>query len=238
MFGFDPLYFLLAIPGLLLGLWAQRRVTTTFEHYSQVTTSRGYSGAEIAQAILRAEGISGVRIEPTEGFLSDHYDPSDRTLRLSPQVYSGRSVAAAGVAAHEVGHAIQHARAYAPLTMRSGLVPLLSITSRMAGPAIGVGFMLAAFTHSPLASTVVLVGIGLFAFSVLFQLVTLPVEIDASRRALAAIEGGRLLSPQEHEGAQEVLTAAAMTYIAAAVASLLQLLYFVLRYASLRDRER
>lgn len=233
---FDPLYLLLAAPGILLGLYAQFRVKSTFRRYAQVATARGWTGAEIAAAILRSKGITGVRIEPTPGFLSDHYDPTDRTLRLSPDVYGGRSVSAAGVAAHEVGHAIQHAEAYAFLRMRSSIVPVLNVTSRMAMPAIMIGFMLASFSRGPFGSLLVLLGIVLFAFTVLFQLITLPVEFDASRRALVAMEQGQLVLPQELAGARDVLTAAALTYVAAAVASLLQLLYFVLRYSALARR--
>lgn len=233
---FDPLYLLLAAPGILLGLYAQFRVKSTFRRYSQVATARGWTGAEIAAAILRSKGITGVRIEQTPGFLSDHYDPGARTLRLSPDVYGGRSVSAAGVAAHEVGHAIQHAETYAFLQMRSSIVPVLNVTSRMAMPAIMIGFMLASFSRGPFGSMLVLLGIALFALTVLFQLITLPVEFDASRRALVAMEQGQLVLPQELAGAREVLTAAALTYVAAAVASLLQLLYFVLRYSALARR--
>lgn len=234
---FDPLYLLLAAPGILLGLYAQFRVKSTFTRFSQVGTARGYTGAEIAAAILRSKGISGVRIEATPGFLSDHYDPTSRTLRLSPDVYEGRSVSAAGVAAHEVGHAIQHAEAYAFLKMRSNIVPVLNITSRMAMPAIMIGFALASFSRSSIGSTLILLGIVLFAVTVVFQLITLPVEFDASRRALVAMDEGRLVLPQELEGAREVLKAAALTYVAAAVASLLQLLYFVLRYSAMSRRD-
>jgi len=236
MFGIDPLYVVLTLPGLLLGLYAQFKVKRTFEKYSHVTTSRGLSGAQAAQAILRTEQISGVRIERTEGFLSDHYDPRSHTLRLSPDVFDGSSVSAVGVAAHEVGHAIQHARGYAPLGMRSAIVPVLNVTSNLAIPAIMIGFFLATVTHSAIGSTVALVGIALFGLTVVFQLVTLPVEFDASRRALVALEHGGLVVPEELRGAKSVLSAAALTYVAGAVAALSQLLYFVLRYAALRDR--
>lgn len=237
MFGFDPLYLVFALPGLLLGLYAQHRVKSAFETYSQVRTVRGLTGAETAQAILRTENVAGVRIERTEGFLSDHYDPSSRTLRLSPDVYAGRSVSAVGVAAHEVGHAIQHARGYSPLAMRSAIVPMLNLTSNLAMPAIMIGFFLSSAAHSAIGPSIVLFGIVLFGVSVLFQLVTLPVEFDASRRALVALERGNLVLPGELGGAKTVLGAAALTYVAAAVASLSQLLYFVLRYAGLRGRD-
>jgi hypothetical protein len=229
MFFIDPLYIVLALPGLLLGLWAQWRVKSTFSRYAEVGTRRGLSGAEVAQEILRTEGIRDVRIEPTEGWLSDHYSPTEKTLRLSPDVFYGRSVAAAGVAAHEVGHAVQHARSYAFLGMRSALVPAVQFASPFAVPIILGGFFLSAFVGSAFGQLVTIVGLALFALVVLFQLVTLPVELDASRRALAAIEAGGLLRGREHDGAREVLSAAAWTYVAAAVSSLLTLLYFVLR---------
>lgn len=224
----DPLYVLFALPGMLFALWAQFKVKGSFERYSQVALSRGLSGAEIAEAILRLENVPGVRIEPTHGMLSDHYDPRTRTLRLSEAVYHGRSVSAAGVAAHEVGHAIQHARSYAWLSMRSALVPALGITSRLAMPTLIIGFMLSslgmAFGH-----TLVLFGLVMFALLVVFQLVTLPVEFDASRRALVAIEQGGIARGSELEGARAVLSAAALTYVAAAVSSVLTLIYFLLR---------
>ncbi|MEZ4235419.1 MAG: zinc metallopeptidase [Myxococcota bacterium] len=197
MFGlFDPLYLLLVAPGMLLALWAQYKVQSTFRRYAAEPTARGLSGADIAAQILRVEGVTGVRIEPAQGFLSDHYDPLSRTLRLSPDVYMGRTVAAAGVAAHEVGHAIQHAHAYVPLRVRSALVPALKVTNTLAMPAIVIGFLLSA-SRIALGVPVLYVGIGLFAVMVVFQLVTLPVEIDASRRALKAIEAGSLVTGPE-----------------------------------------
>ncbi len=224
----DPLYILFALPGMLFALWAQFKVKRSFARYSEVTLSRGLSGAEVAQAILRVENVPGVRIEPTHGVLSDHYDPRTRTLRLSEENYHGRSVAAAGVAAHEVGHAIQHARGYAWLQMRSALVPALGVTSSLAMPTLIGGFVLSsmglAFGH-----VLVLVGLVMFALLVVFQLVTLPVEFDASRRALVAIESGGIARGHELEGARKVLSAAALTYVAAAVSSVLTLIYFLLR---------
>ncbi|HJL46128.1 MAG TPA: zinc metallopeptidase, partial [Polyangiaceae bacterium LLY-WYZ-15_(1-7)] len=229
MFFIDPLYIALALPGLLLGLWAQYRVKSTFSKYAQVGTRRGMTGAEVAAAILRTEGIHDVRIEPSQGFLSDHYSPHEKALRLSPDVYQGRTIAAAGVAAHEVGHAVQHARAYAFLGMRSFLVPVVQFASPFAVPIIVLGFFLSGFVGGQVGQVVTLAGIGLFGMVVLFQLVTLPVEFDASRRALAAIERGQLLTGEEKEGAKAVLSAAAWTYVAAAVSALLTLLYFLIR---------
>lgn len=232
----DPLYLMLAAPGLLLGLWAQWRVKSTFTRYAEVGTVRGLSGAEIAAAILRTRGIRDVRIEPVEGWLADHYDPSKKALRLSPDVYHGRSVSAAGVAAHEVGHALQHAEQYAFLGLRSALVPVMSFASPLAVPIIMGGMVLSAFVGTALGQIVTLAGIALFAVVVLFQLVTLPVEFDASRRAMAAIEAGGILRGEETRGAREVLGAAAWTYVAAAVSAILTLLYFLIRSGLLGGR--
>ncbi len=228
MWMFDPLYLLVMIPGALLAFWAQTKVKRAFDQWSRVGTARGLSGAETAAAILRTQGVSGVRIEPVDGFLSDHYDPTTRTLRLSPAVYSGRSVAAAAVAAHEVGHALQHAEAYPWLTMRSNLVPVLQVTSSLAMPMLMVGFLLLAVAPG-LGQLAIQVGALLFGGMVLFQLVTLPVEFDASKRALAAIERGGLVTAREHQGAKEVLDAAALTYVAAAISAVLTFLYYLWR---------
>lgn len=225
----DFLYLILAAPGILLGMWAQWRVRSTFAHYAQVGTARGMTGQDVASAILSASGIGNVRIEPSRGFLSDHYSPGDKALRLSPDVFGGRSISAAGVAAHEVGHAIQDAQRYPFLGLRSALVPAVQFISPLAMPVIVGGFLLSAYVSSPLGSLVSILGIGLFSVVVLFQLVTLPVEFDASRRALAAIEQGGILDPRELEGARAVLSAAAWTYVAAAVSSLSTLLYFLIR---------
>ncbi|MEQ1506632.1 MAG: zinc metallopeptidase [Myxococcota bacterium] len=235
-FGFDPLYLVLVAPAFALGLWAQWKVKSTFGRYAQEPTARGMSGADIAGAILRVNGIRDVSIEPADGFLSDHYDPRSRTLRLSRDVYLGRTVAAAGVAAHEVGHAIQHANGYLPLQLRSALVPALSVTNTLAMPTLMVGFLLAASGWA-LGTGVLWLGIALFSVLVVFQLVTLPVELDASRRALAAIEKGSLVTGPELVGARRVLTAAALTYVAAAVSSILQLLYFVIRAGAFSSRD-
>ncbi|MBC7173877.1 MAG: zinc metallopeptidase [Polyangiaceae bacterium] len=234
---FDPLYLLLAAPGMLLALWAQFKVKRNFARYSQVALSRGLSGAEIAQAILRVENVPGVRIEQTHGMLSDHYDPTSRTLRLSEDVYHGRSVAAAGIAAHEVGHAIQHARGYAWLNMRSALVPALSVTSNLAMPTLIGGLVLSSMGLA-FGQVVMLAGLVMFGLLVVFQLVTLPVEFDASRRALVAIEQGGIARGQELDGARDVLSAAALTYVAAAVSSLLTLLYFLIRSGLLGGSSR
>lgn len=218
---FDPLYLVFALPGLLLGLWAQSRVKSAFKKYSQVRTLRNMTGAQVARALLDAQGLYDVRIEEVQGMLSDHYDPRHKVLRLSPEVYRTPSVAAAGVAAHEMGHALQDANGYAPLRLRSSLVPAVQFGSSL-GPWIFIaGFFLQ-------MTTVAWVGVLLFAASVVFALVTLPVEFDASRRAKQLLTSSGLVMGDEGRGVDKVLNAAALTYVAAAVAAIGTLLYYVL----------
>jgi Zn-dependent membrane protease YugP len=221
MFFFDPLYLILALPGLLLGLWAQMRVKGTFNKYSKVATARGMTGAEIARYLLDQQGLQDVQIEPVQGFLSDHYDPRTRILRLSPDVYRTPSIAAAGVAAHEMGHALQHSNGYAPLKLRSAIVPAVRFGSSLAPILFIIGFLLQ-FTALAWA------GVILFGLAVVFSLVTLPVEFDASKRAKALLSGSGVLAAQELQGVDKVLDAAALTYVAAAVAAVGQLIYYVL----------
>lgn len=230
-FSLDPLYWMLIGPCLLLSLLCSAWVKSAFSKWSQVGARNGMTGAQIAQAILRFNDIHDVRIEQVGGFLSDHYDPREKVLRLSPSNYSGRSVAALGIAAHEVGHAIQHARAYHWLGFRSALVPLVGIGSNLAIPLIIIGMI---FGSLGLAK----IGVVVFGLTTLFTLVTLPVEFDASRRALAALEEGRILVGEELGGARAVLRAAASTYVAAAVSSLATLLYFALRTGMLGGGNR
>jgi uncharacterized protein len=206
---------------LLMGLWAQNKVKRTFERWSEVPVRSGMTGAQAAAEVVRASGLSGVEIRAVEGRLSDHYDPRNRTLNLSAGVGRAATVAALGVAAHEAGHAIQDARGYAPMRVRQTFVPVASIGSSLAFPLIFLGFILGSLG-------LVNVGLALFTAIVLFQLVTLPVEFDASRRALVALSDGRLLGADELAGARQVLNAAAWTYVAAFVAALAQLLYFFL----------
>jgi uncharacterized protein len=204
---------------LLFGLWAQFQVKSTFKRYSQVPVTSGMTGAQAAEAVLRNAGVSGVGIRPIEGQLSDHYDPRSKTLNLSTDVGMEASVAALGVAAHEAGHAVQDACGYKPMQIRSTLVPAASIGSQL--------WIFPAFIGLILGSTgLVNVGLVLFLAVVLFQLVTLPVEFDASHRAIVALEGGGLLGAAELAGARKVLRAAALTYIAALAASIGQLIYF------------
>jgi Zn-dependent membrane protease YugP len=204
---------------LLFGLWAQFKVKSTFKRYSQVATASGMTGAQAADAVLRNSGVTGVGIQPVAGQLSDHYDPRTKTLNLSADVGGAATVAALGVAAHEAGHAVQDARGYAPMKIRSTLVPAASIGSQL--------WIFPAFLGLILGSTgLVNVGLVLFLAVVVFQLVTLPVEFDASHRAIVALEGGGLLGAEELSGARKVLQAAALTYIAALAASIGQLIYF------------
>lgn len=222
MFYFDPLYLVFFVPGLILSLWASHRVKSTFRKYSQVRARSGISGAEAAERLIRAKGVPGVRVEATPGFLSDHYDPKAKVLRLSPDVYNGRSLAALGVAAHEAGHAIQHANNYVPLKFRS-----LVVKPAMLGSNLGTFVaMIGLFLHS---AGMIWLGVVLFAAFVLFTVVTLPVEFDASRRAVIALQEVGIISESEAPGTRAVLNAAAMTYVAAAVTAVLQLLYFLMR---------
>lgn len=209
---------------LLLGLWAQWKVKSTFARWSEVGSVSGVTGAEAAERLLRAAGVSGVNVERTEGVLTDHYDPSSKTLRLSADNYDGHSVAALGIAAHEAGHAIQHARAYAPLRMRSTLVPLTVVANQVAFFAM----LLGGFLFSQGGGGMILnLAIGAYAVITLFTLVTLPVEFDASARARQALLSTGLLTREEDKGAAEVLDAAAWTYIAAFVAALGNLVYLL-----------
>ena len=206
---------------LLLGLWAQSRVKRTFAKWSEVPVHNGMTGAQAAAEVVRASGLPHVEIRAVEGRLSDHYDPRNRTLNLSPDVGQASTVAALGVAAHEAGHAIQDGRGYWPMRVRQTVVPVASIGSSLAFPLIFLGFILGSLG-------LVNVGLALFTAIVLFQLITLPVEFDASRRALVALNDGGLLTTEELGGARQVLSAAAWTYVAAFVASVAQLLYFFL----------
>lgn len=227
---FDPVYLLFMVPALLIGLWAQLRVKSTVAKYLRVRTRGGMTGAAVAQAILRSEGIRDVRIEATHGFLSDHYDSRHKVLRLSPDNFSGGSVTAVGVAAHEVGHAIQHARAYKPLMFRQAVAPAAAIGSNMAWIFLILGFIIQ-------SAGLVYFGIAAFSLAVLFALITLPVEFDASARARRVLADMGLVTSTEGQGVAKVLNAAAMTYVAAAVAAIAQLLYFLLRAGLLGGRD-
>jgi Zn-dependent membrane protease YugP len=228
---FDPVYLLFLAPGMLLAIWAQWRVRSAYAEASRIAARSGYSGAEAAQTLLHAAGVDGVRIEPIYGFLSDHYVPGQHVLRLSPDVYGGRSLAALGIAAHESGHALQDASRYPLLTLRNGLVPLASVGGSIAWIILMVGFVLASMN-------LVLVGIAAFSLTVVFQLVNLPVEFDASRRARIALADAGLVTPEEDVYVKRVLSAAALTYVAATLSSILTLLYFLVRSGLLGGRRR
>lgn len=222
-YGFDYYYIILVLPCVAFAMWAQFRVKSTFEKYSHVYSRRQMTGAQAAAAVLRAGGVNGVRIERVAGHLTDHFDPRDNVIRLSQSVYDSTSVASIGVAAHEAGHAVQYAVGYAPMKLRAAIIPLTNLGSTLALPLILIGFL---FNYGSLIT----VGIAFFAFSTLFQLVTLPVELNASNRALAAIQNGGLLYDDEYPMAKKTLWAAAMTYVAALAVSLAQLLRLILLF--------
>lgn len=217
MFFYYDWTMLILIPGILLSLWASSRVKSAYAKYSRVYASCRMTGAEVAEHMLHSEGIYDVNIEVVGGNLTDHYDPSTRTLRLSQGVANSTSLASLGVAAHETGHALQHRDAYAPLVLRTAAVPTVNIGSNLSWPLVLAGMI---FSWEPLIT----IGILLFSLTVLFTLITLPVEFNASSRAMAALEGGGYLTQAELPGAKNVLSAAAMTYVAAALNAILQLL--------------
>lgn len=226
---FDIYYLILVVPTLLLSMWAQFKVKSTFAKYSKVMSSRGISGLDAANVLLRTNKISDVRVEQVRGSLTDHYSPADKKLRLSDAVYGSTSIAAIGVAAHETGHAIQHATRWAPLVLRSTLVPVANIGSRF-GPILAIIglFISGSESHGFLSGMLFNAGILLFSGAVLFYLITLPVEFNASNRALAILRSNNVLTEQELRGAREVLTAAALTYVASALTAIASLLRLIL----------
>jgi len=232
---FDPLYLLVIGIGFVLSIWASMKTKGTFHKYSQFTTRSRMTGADVAQAILRDSNINDVSIEPVRGTLTDHYDPRTKTLRLSEAVYGSTSMSAAGVAAHEVGHAIQHAQGYAPLKFRSAWVPVANLGGGISMFVLFAAAMLGG-AQSATGHNLALVGVLLFATTTVFTLVTLPVEFDASKRALATLQRGSYLAPDELSGAKKVLDAAALTYVAAFVTSALTLLYWAMRLGLLGGR--
>lgn len=232
----SPLFWILPIIGALIALWAQSRVTSAFHRYSKVRTRAGMTGAEVAQLIVQGRGIHDVQVEETKGHLSDHYDPRDRTLRLSSKVYHGNSIAAVGIAAHEAGHALQHADAYRWLTLRSKMVPVVSIGSKLAGILIPIGLILTFFVNSPIAVPVLTVAAYGLGAVVLFSLVTLPVEIDASMRAVRILDSSGMLVGEEMTGAKTMLRAAAYTYVAAAAVAIMELVRVLMMLAMARNR--
>lgn len=225
---FDPTYLLVLI-GAVLSIIASAKVNSTFNKYAGVRSMSGMTGAQTAEAILRSRGIHDVRVEHIRGNLTDHYDPSKKVVRLSDSVYNSTSVAAIGVAAHECGHVMQHHEGYAPLNIRTALVPAANIGSRIGIPIVILGLILGS------NSVLINIGIWVFSLAVLFQIVTLPVEFDASRRALACIEQYGIVTSDERSKSAKVLRAAAYTYVAAAAASVLQLLRLVMLSGRRRD---
>ncbi|MHC5040096.1 MAG: zinc metallopeptidase [Planctomycetota bacterium] len=227
----DPLYWVFFGAGLLISLGASALVKSAYAKYAGIPSTRGYTGAEAARTILAGNDIHDVHIEPVEGYLSDHYDPSRKVLRLSPKNFYGDSIAAIGIAAHEAGHAVQHARSYAPMALRSALVPLANLGSQLGIIILMIGFFMSALG-------LIKIGILLYSGLLLFQVVTLPVELNASSRAKRALaDSGITADASELRGVSSVLNAAAFTYVAAAVTTLLTLLYFMLRSGMLGGRD-
>lgn len=227
-YGFDPTIILVLI-GVVISLWAQSRVTSTYNKYSKVRSRTGMTGAEAAMRLLHSQGIYDVTVRRVSGSLTDHYDPRTKVVNLSESVYGSTSIAALGVAAHECGHAMQHNEGYAPLRFRSALVPVANFGSKISWPLILFGLMIGGL-GSPLCQ----IGILMFSLAVLFQLVTLPVEFNASGRAVRLLDSQGILSGEEVRGTRSVLSAAALTYVAAAASSMLQLLRLVILYGGRR----
>jgi uncharacterized protein len=226
---FDPLYWTLIGPGLLLALYASIKVKSAFARASQIGTQKGWTGREVAEALLRNEGIYNVAVEPVNSYLGDHYDPYHKVLRLSPDVYNGRSVAAAGVAAHEAGHALQDAQGYRALSLRNSIVPVANFGSSFSFIVLIIGLSLA-------MKTLVILGCALFTMVVLFQLINLPVEFNASKRAKQALVANGMVTEAEEREVSRVLNAAAMTYVAATLTAILTLVYYLMKAGLLGGR--
>ena len=230
---FDWTYVVLVLPCVIFSLIASSSVNRTFKKYSQQFSRRGITGAQAAERVLRANGVRGVQITRVAGNLTDHFDPTSNVIRLSDSVYGSTSTAAIGVACHEAGHAVQYATNYGPIKLRAAIIPATNIGSKLAMPLILIGLLLSAF--ETVSYGFVYLGIACFGLSLLFQLITLPVEFNASRRAIRAIEDGELLTEDEQRGARKTLTAAAMTYVAATAVALAQLLRLVLVFGRRRN---
>lgn len=227
-YGIDSYYLILVLPAILFSFWAQMKVKTTFARYERVRSYSGYTGAQVARMILDQNGLYDIRVERVSGSLTDHYDPRSGVIRLSDSVYNSASVAAVGVAAHETGHAVQHAVGYMPLAVRNMIIPITNFGSMLSMPLILLGLVLN-------SSSLVLVGIAAFSLVTLFQLVTLPVEFNASARAVNTLSSSGMMSGEELSGTKKVLTAAALTYVAALLVSAMQLLRLVLIFGRRRD---
>lgn len=230
---FDWTYLVLVLPCVIFSLWASSSVNSTFKKYSTQYSLRRLTGAQAAQRVLSQNGVSGVRIERISGNLTDHYDPTTNVIRLSDGVYDNTSTAAIGVAAHEAGHAVQYAQSYSPIRLRAAIIPITNIGSRLAMPLILIGLLLSFLGNA--SYFFVYLGNACFGLSLIFQLITLPVEFNASRRALDAIAQGELLTEEEQRGARKTLRAAAMTYVAATAVALAQLLRLLLLFGRRRN---
>lgn len=234
-YGFDWTYIVLVLPCILLSLWASSNVQSTFKKYSSQMSYRRITGANAAQRVLMANGVSGVRIERISGSLTDHYDPKTNVIRLSADVYDSTSTAAIGVACHEAGHAVQYAQNYAPIKLRAAIIPITNIGSKLAMPLILLGIVLSFMEN--FSYFFIYLGIAAFGLSLVFQLVTLPVEFNASSRAMTAIRSSGILTEDEQVGARKTLTAAALTYVAATAVALSQLIRLIAIFGG-RSRNR
>ena len=234
-YGFDWSYLVLVLPCVLFAAIASARVNRTFQHYSQQISARRITGAEAARRVLEANGVYGVQIQQVAGNLTDHFDPKNNVIRLSEKVYDSCSTAAIGVACHEAGHAVQYAQNYFPIKLRAAIIPITNFGSKLALPLIIVGILLSYLGN--FSYVLVDLGILCFSLSLIFQLITLPVEFNASRRAISTIEQRELLTVEEQKGARKTLTAAAMTYVAAVAVSLTQLLRLIILFGG-RGRRR
>ena len=234
-YGFDWTYIVLVLPCLIFAMVASSNVNSTFKRYSKQFSSRGITGAQAAQRVLYANGVRNVRIERVAGNLTDHYDPRTNVIRLSDSVYGSTSTAAIGVACHEAGHAVQYAQNYAPIKLRAAIIPLTNFGSKLAMPLILLGIICTFLGE--FSTVLVYMGIAAFGLSFVFQLITLPVEFNASRRAIRAIDEGNILTAEELRGARKTLNAAAMTYVAATATALAQLLRLIVLFGG-RGRRR
>ena len=221
-YGIDWTFLVFVLPCLILSLWASSRVNSTFKRYSSQLSSRNITGAQAAKLVLSQNGIYDVQVQRVSGNLTDHFDPKSNIIRLSESVYDSTSTAAIGVACHEAGHAAQYASDYAPIKLRSAIIPVTNFGSRIAMPLILLGLLFSTF--GAFSDTIIYIGVACFSLSIVFQLVTLPVEFNASRRAMEAIENGQILTDEEQRGARKTLSAAALTYVAATAVSVAQLL--------------
>lgn len=233
-YGFDWTYIVLVLPCIILSLWASSHVNRTFQKYAKQHAMRGITGAQAAERVLRSNGVTGVQITRVSGNLTDHYDPKANVIRLSDSVYDSTSTAAIGVACHEAGHAVQYDAKYFPIHLRAAIIPITNIGSKLAMPLILLGLLLSALGSA--YEIFIYIGIACFGLSLVFQLITLPVEFNASRRAMEAIESAELLTQEEQRGARKTLTAAALTYVAATAVSLAQLIRLLAMFGGRRRR--